>query len=257
VHGVIGLWVSAFALFLLISGLPWTAFWGGNLQTLRKLGSTEAIKQDWAVGSGEHAHHHDPAGDVTYDLSGLDRMVATVAPLALPPPVLIAPPGKDGADFTGIGKARWTARSETQNRPQRVTLTLDGETGAVLKRESFADHTPLDRIVGTGIAAHEGQLFGWLNQLLGLLTAIALIALSLSALVMWWRRRPAGVLGAPVPRAAPRLAPLLIVLITALGVLLPMLGLSLIAVLLLERLILRRLASTRRFLGLSAPLGTE
>src|SRR3546814_2706207 len=34
-HAVVGLWVSAFALFLLISGLPWATFWGGNLQTVR------------------------------------------------------------------------------------------------------------------------------------------------------------------------------------------------------------------------------
>lgn len=254
-HGVIGLWVSAFALFLLISGLPWTAFWGGNLQALRKLGSTEAIKQDWAVGSGGHAghaHDRDPAGVVAYDLSGLDRMVATVAPLALPPPVLIAPPGKDGADFTGIGKTSWTARSETQNRPQRVTLTLDSETGAVLKRESFADGTLLDRIVGTGIAAHEGQLFGWPNQLLGLFTAIALTTLSLSALVMWLRRRPMGKLGAPAPAARQHLSILLAAAIAAIAVLLPLFGLSLLLVLALERALLRRLTAARHWLGLSS-----
>ena len=35
----------------------------------------------------------------------------------------------------------------------------------------------LDRIVGIGVAAHEGQLFGWFNQLLGLLTAIGYMTL--------------------------------------------------------------------------------
>ena len=52
----------------------------------------------------------------------------------------------------------------------------------------------MDRIVGVGIAAHEGQLFGWPNQLLGLLTAVGLILLCASGLIMWWRRREQGVL---------------------------------------------------------------
>ena len=55
----------------------------------------------------------------------------------------------------------------------------------------------IDQIVGVGIAAHEGQLFAPLNQVLGVLTALGLITLCVSAFVMWRRRAPEGVLGAP------------------------------------------------------------
>ena len=60
-------------------------------------------------------------------------------------------------------------------------------------------------VVGVGIAAHEGQLFAPLNQVLGVLTALGLITLCVSAFVMWRRRAPEGVLGAPppIPRATP------------------------------------------------------
>jgi hypothetical protein len=51
-------------------------------------------------------------------------------------------------------------------------------------------------MVGTGMAAHEGQLFGISNQLLGLFTVIGLLLLSASAVILWWRRRTVGVLGA-------------------------------------------------------------
>jgi hypothetical protein len=51
-------------------------------------------------------------------------------------------------------------------------------------------------MVGTGMAAHEGQLFGISNQLLGLFTVIGLLLLSASAVILWWRRRAVGVLGA-------------------------------------------------------------
>lgn len=251
-HGVVGFWVSAFALFLLVSGLPWTSFWGGNLQALRSLASSAEVRQEWSTGGGHAGHAAEPgvAGDVAYDLAALDRIVPVVAPMNLPPPVVIAPPGKDGADWSGIGKPHWTARSDTQNRPRRVTLGFD-ESGTVVQRTTFADGKLLDRIVGTGTAAHEGQLFGWPNQLLGLLTALGLITLSISALLMWLKRRPAGLLGAPPAPARSALTAGLLVSIALIGLLLPMFGLSLLVVLLLERLLLRRIPRVRLFLGLS------
>jgi uncharacterized iron-regulated membrane protein len=180
----------------------------------------------------------------TFDADALDRLVPVVSALHLPPPVLIAPPS--------AASAQWTARSDTQDRPQRVALTLDGERGAVLTRKEFREQPLLDRIIGTGVAAHEGQLFGWLNQLLGVLTALGLITLVVSSLTMWWTRRPAGTLGAPPGVAGERVGAPLIALAVLFGVLLPLLGVSLIAVLVIERVLLRRIAPLRDFLGIAA-----
>jgi len=113
---------------------------------------------------------------------------------ALQPPVSIALPS--GANVT------WTAKSDTQNRPLRVELTLDGAQPAIVSRHDFSQRPLLDRVIDTGVAAHEGQLFAPLNQLLGLFTAVSLWLVCISAIVMWWRRRPAGVLGAPPPSPA-------------------------------------------------------
>jgi uncharacterized iron-regulated membrane protein len=254
-HGVVGFWVSAFALFLLLSGLPWTKFWGSNLKALREVGSTIEVRQDWSTGAapkidraamsagGEHDHHqHMAAMHHHADLAAIDRVVTSVAALQLAPPVLVVPPSDGGAN--------WSARSDAQNRPLRVTLQIDGASGAIVQRQDFAQRPLLDRIIGTGVAAHEGQLFGWFNQALGVLTALGLILLCVSALIMWWKRRPDSVLGAPLPLSRPRFALCFITLLLVLGVALPMLGLSMIAVLLIERLLLRRLPQTRVFLGL-------
>src|SRR3546814_3517087 len=86
----------------------------------------------------------------SFDAAALDRLVPVFAALQWPPPVLVAPPS--------AASAQWTARSDTQNRPQRVSLTLDGASGQIVKRIDFNQRPMLDRIIGTGVAAHEGQL---------------------------------------------------------------------------------------------------
>jgi uncharacterized iron-regulated membrane protein len=108
----------------------------------------------------------------------------------------------------------------------------------------------IDRAVGVGIAAHEGQLFGPFNQILGLITAFGLILLSTSAVILWWRRRNVGLLGAPVPTGRPRWTFALVAAIVALAVYLPAMGFSLVFVVLLERFVLSRIASVSRWLGL-------
>lgn len=157
-------------------------------------------------------------------------------------PVLIAPPS--------LAHAGWTAKSDTQNRPLRVELELDGARAAIVSRHDFSERSLLDRVIGVGIAAHEGQLFAPLNQFLGLFTAVSLWLVSISALVMWWRRRPTGALGAPAPVAGAPLAIGVIALIVLLGIALPMLGVTLLIVWGVERTLLRRWRAARTFLSL-------
>lgn len=264
VHAVTALWVSFFALFLLISGLPWTSSWGGMLTSLRALATP--VEQPWTTGTTSelkareaantpatdpHAQHHmhmdhamppPEAGGLV-----LDRLVPIAIGLHLAPPVLIAPPS--------VAAAHWTVRSDAQNRPLRVTLDLDAGSGAIVGRNGFAEQPLLDRVIGVTTAAHEGQLFPPVNQLLGLFTACGLLTVSISAIVMWWRRRPDGVLGAPSPRKDGPFAAGLFVVIAVIGVLLPLFGTTLLLVLLAERLILRRHEPTRKFLGLAGQQG--
>ncbi|MEQ1526899.1 MAG: PepSY domain-containing protein [Gallionella sp.] len=285
-HAVTGLWISFFVLFLLISGLPWAKSWGGLLKEVRQIGVVQKVQQDWTTGRSseladrklmntpaaedktagdEHADHshshanHDhshapamPSSKPAVDYSPLDRLIATVQPLNLASPVLISPPSKKMPSWAGGGAAKdWTARSDAQNRPLRVNLTLDAATGEIKSRKNFADKPLLDRIIGYGIAIHEGQLFGWFNQLLGVVTALGLLLMMASAVVLWWRRRSPGTLGAPNPsHAVPKFAYGLMVTLVVLGVLLPFLGITMIIVWLLERWVLRRIPVASNFLGL-------
>jgi uncharacterized iron-regulated membrane protein len=142
----------------------------------------------------------------------------------------------------------------TANRPLRVDLVLDGTSGAIKSRQDFRNRHLIDRVVGIGIAAHEGRLFGWPNQLLGLIAAVGLLLLSVSSVILWWRRRESGALGAPKALVSPRLSLGFLTVVVAFGIYLPLFGISLLAVLLLELLVLRRIPKLRDWLGLQEPV---
>ena len=248
-HGVTAFWVSGLALFLLVSGLPWAKSWGSLLKEVRQQTSGHSVRTDWPIGAGESvAHEH--AGHVqgesnaaasTFDPAALDRVVASAHALALEPPVLVAPPARNAA--------RWTAKSDASNRPRRADAELDAD-GTVVSRKPFSERPLVDRMIGYGVAAHEGQLFGALNQALGVFTALGLIVVCVSAVRLWWKRRPGGELGARARIGSRRVPVALFVLIVALAIVLPLLGITLIAVVLVERVALRRIAPAARFLGL-------
>ncbi|MBA4748790.1 MAG: PepSY domain-containing protein [Sphingopyxis sp.] len=278
-HSVTGFWVSTLALVLLVTGLPWASVWGDAFKAVRSATGTMQGPQDWATraGSGSamaqpelaaapvgtvppgHKHHdHDHATVGDADITAtpqpavpLSSTVTRAQAESLAFPVVVQPPGISGR-FGAPASEHWVVRSDAQNRPLRVTIQYSAITGNEVGRETFAEQHIIDRAVGYGIAWHEGQLFGWINQAIGVLTALALITVAVTGTLMWWRRRPEGVLGAPPVPAMPdgMLMRGLVAILIGLAILLPVLALSLLAVFLLERLVLRFTVGGRRWLGL-------
>jgi uncharacterized iron-regulated membrane protein len=251
IHAVTGVWVSGFAIILLISGLPWTNVWGDAFKAIRVATGTAPIIQDWSQGrSRDHAdmgdrtqsdHVGHEVGNPIYT-ANLDDIVASARASQLQPPVVVFPPDAKNKD--------WRAISQTQNRPLGATVKFDAVDGAFLGKQVFGDKHPIDQAIGIGIALHEGQLLGPLNQAIGLLTAFGLMLLSVSAFVMWRKRAPNGVLGAPPPLPNQRIGFGLCILIIGFGVFLPVMGASLLLIALLERFILVRIPAVRIWLGL-------
>ena len=241
-HAVTGFWISIFALFFLLSALPWTKVWGGALkQAQAYFTSTEG---DWTTGpASEHAmHHHEFAMASADPAVGFDLVAAQAAKQDLAAPVLLIPPsGK---------QPRWTIKSDSQDRTARRSVEIDPASGEVTSLSGFADRPLIDRIVGVTTSMHEGHLFGPLNQLFGLVTGLSLCLMAVSAAAMWLTRKRPG-LGAPPPMTEARWAPLAGACVLVVAVLLPTLGVSLAAIMLLEWLVLRRIAPVARWLGLA------
>jgi uncharacterized iron-regulated membrane protein len=247
-HAVVGMWVSVFALFLLVSGLPWAMVWGNAFKNVRAWTGTAAISQDWTVSSRDDhsmhaAHDAEAAAHQGHGGASIDTIIANARALNLAAPVIVTPPtARDPV---------WWIKSNAQNRPSREDVALAADTGAEIRRDTFGEKHIIDQIVGVGIAAHEGQLFAPLNQVLGVLTALGLITLCASAFVMWRRRAPEGVLGAPPPIPDARVGWGLAALIVVCGLLLPVLGISLLLIGAVEWGVLRRWPSARQWLGMA------
>jgi uncharacterized iron-regulated membrane protein len=226
-HAVTGVWISSLALFLLITAQPWTFLAGNLIGKVR--GWAAPAPTEWTLGGEDpHAQHRRAAAAAAVPTPlTVDEVIARIAPLHLEPPVRLYLPSGN--------QPHWRVRSETQNRPKVRELELDSMSGALLHENRFADKSALDKAIHVGIAAHEGQLFGLPNQLLGLATALGLITLCVSAIVMWWRRRPSGSLGYPAPRVAEfHVGTPLKIAIAALALLVPMLGASILLLWLIE-----------------------
>lgn len=254
IHAVTGVWISSLALFLLITALPWTQVWGQAFKEVRRMAAPAAAPADWPTAGARtppedlHAEHRGMKGMAGHDhlMPGQYALLNTIVPQAqamnLAYPALVSPPGGRSTS--------WVAKSDSQDRPLREEHRFDAE-GRPTSHTDFNDKPVLDKVVGIGVAAHEGQLFGLPNQLLGLIAAFGMATLSVSGVVMWWTRRPQDRLGAPEKLDDRPLSIGLGLLVLAFAVFLPVMGISLAIVIALDRLVFPFILGLRTWLGLA------
>jgi uncharacterized iron-regulated membrane protein len=229
---------------------------------VRSIAVTTVAEQDWSAGSEadaqatarldagartmiEHSEHDGVTMPRMADsLGALDILVPHTKALHLAGPIEISPPS--------VMEGIWTVKSNAPNRPLRTTIEMDSHTGTIFSREDFEQRPFIDRVVGYGIALHEGAYFGLANQLAGLATVSGLFLLAVSSVTIWWKRRPRGGLGAPPPQGVIRHSWLLVSVVVGLGFLVPLFGISLAFTVIVERCLLRRLNKAPHFLGLRA-----
>jgi len=121
-----------------------------------------------------------------------------------------------------------------------ATLHVDQYTGKVLADVRWQDYSPVARATELGVMLHEGKMFGPLNQIVIALMCLMILLGSVSGLVMWWKRRPEGGLGVPPLRHdLPRWKTAVVVML-ALGLVFPLVGVSMVLMWVLDNLMVRR-----------------
>ncbi len=258
-HGLVGAVAGAGLLTLLVTGLPWTGLWGEKVQTF----ATERGSSMWSTDPGAlsnptstldeslpHGHQQDvpwaqgdspvpdaPARDGERSVANVDTAIAVADRQGLRHPMTVALPAPEDTTgvFSVIGYA-FDAPSDER------TVHVGRYGGEVESTYGFDDYPLLAKVVSQGIGLHEGRSLGMWSFWGAALMCLAVTFMCVTGPLMWWRRRPRGTerVGAPRGRMPVRATPLLVVGLVGLGLFLPLFGVSLLVVLLLDRLVLRR-----------------
>jgi uncharacterized iron-regulated membrane protein len=265
-HGLVGAFVGVGLLTLLVTGLPWTGFWGEKVQTF----ATERGSSMWSTDPGAlsdptstldeslpHSHQQDvpwaqadseipqsapPEGERS--VANVDTALAVAEQQGLRHPMTVALPAPD--DTTGV----FSVIGDAFDAPSdEKTVHVGRYGGEVVSTYGFDDYPLLAKVVSQGIGLHEGRSLGLWSFWGAALMCLAVIFMCITGPLMWWRRRPrtAARMGAPRGRLPVRATPLLAVAMVALALFLPIFGISLLAVLMLDQLVLRRVPALSRW----------
>lgn len=245
-HAVTGIFVGGFILFLAATGMPWSTVWGSKVNELANghnfgypngvrvnvpMSEVRLAERDKTSWSLEQARL-PLSGESEASAIGLDRAVATFQSLGLAPGFAVNPP----SDPRGV----YTGSVYPDDLSQQRVVHLDQYSGEPLLDMSYDDYGPLGQTLEWGINVHMGQQYGMANQLILALACGGIILLCVSSATMWWKRRPSGRLGVPpLPGDTSKLRGVLALLAIG-GVIFPLVGGTLILMVLLDALWIRR-----------------
>ncbi|KVP35411.1 PepSY-associated TM helix domain-containing protein [Burkholderia ubonensis] len=285
IHATAGIWLAAGAVAFILTGLPWSGSWGKYFKALAatvnlgepqgawgglplrssRAGAAPAGTETRVAAPAGHRHDggdsmpgmvmddlplsqtpwavgnvpvpHSPSAPTPAPLT-LDRAIAIVAGLGVTSGYTLALPA--GAD--GVLTASYFPADPKAER----TIYIDQYSGAVLKDIRYDDYGAVSQAVSYGTSLHMGRYFGLANQIVCAALSLGLAAMAVTGAVMWWKRRPAGKLGAPArERDAPPMRAWIAGLVL-LGIVFPLMGMTIVAVWLVDRLLFGRAARAAR-----------
>ncbi|MEZ5799052.1 MAG: PepSY domain-containing protein [Paracoccaceae bacterium] len=268
-HTALGAWISLILVFFLISGLSWAGIWGGKfvqawstfpaekwdnvpLSDLTHASMNHTAKEvvPWAMEQTPLPASGSAAG-VAGIAEGQPVSLETVAALARSIGFdgrfqLAVPAGETGVWTISRDSMSWDSTDPTSDR----TVHVDQYSGRILADVGFADYSAYGKAMSVGIPLHMGLMGTW-NAVLNIGICLVLIVVALSSVAMWWQRRPSGaarLVAPPRPDEVP-FARGAILITLALALAFPVLGLTLLAMLALDLLVLSPIPALKRALS--------
>jgi uncharacterized iron-regulated membrane protein len=255
-HAVTGVLAGAVIVFLAVTGMPWSMVWGSNVHkwvavsglgaprppqdvTPRFLltlpvagGGTQGHEthggipeRPWGLQKVPVPHSHAAGGQEI----GIDAAAARFEALGVLKPYGLQPPESEKGAY---------AANYTPDKIENIRLVyLDQYSGELISETRYADYGPGAKAIEWGIFVHQGLQYGEVNRVIMLAGCIAILALAVSAVTMWWKRRPRGSLGAP-PRGG-HAERFVLGAIAVVGVLYPLTGLSFLAAVAIDAVVAR------------------
>ena len=266
-HAVTGVFVGGALVFLAITGMPWSVLWGNQVNQwvnghnfgypagvrvqmpMSQQRLSDAGPTAWSLeqarmpksahegheeheGHAEHAGHGNTTPKASPDALDLNQAIAVFERLGIAPGYTVNPPKGP----TGV----YTASVYPNDLTQQRVIHIDQYSGRPLIDMRYADYGPLGRWLEWGINVHLGQEFGVPNQAVLVIACLGIVLLCVSACVMWWKRRPTGALGVPPLPGDRRTLQVVVALLALGGIAFPLVGASLVVMLMLDRLLVTR-----------------
>ena len=223
-HSCVAVWFSVVLLFFLVTALPWTKFWGETILPVIETATNQTSPAGFSTGGASIAQ-------LTAALPAVDDVVETARRRAVP--------GTLDVKLAPWPNAPLFVANVHANPSQDRTVLAEAGSGRLLGDFRSHDLPAIPRFVAFGIHVHQGD-FGLPSLWLNTAFAVSLIWLSATGVLSWWIRRPRGRLSAPAAAGVP---PPRWVLATAAAVcvLLPLLGASVLCLLIIDRTLRRPL----------------
>lgn len=142
----------------------------------------------------------------------------------------------------------WTINQDTMNSDAKnpfedKTVHVDRYTGKVLAKVTFDDYSLAGKTMALGIPIHMGLVTIW-NLLINTLICLCVIVLCITGVVMWWKRRPSSagftLSAPPMPKNLPHWKNAILIMLI-LSLVFPLVGITLISVLILDILVLSKI----------------
>jgi uncharacterized iron-regulated membrane protein len=293
-HAVTGVMFAFFIFAFMITGLVWTGVWGAKFNSAVAdmghpveygyYGEAEApsVMRDelpngqspWLFGnlpvttpSQRLVTGPDQIGTAANDGGRLSWAPGAPAPMDAVihnaqqelgrGSLYVFPPAADDPEASWFAGKWYDTDGKTNRSPTDLGgAYLDQYSGQVIKTVAFGDATTSAQAVEWGIALHEGRAWGIWSQLIALAGTLSLLVSVASSLVMWRKRRPKGV-GSPRKEPDRRIGFGILAVIAGLGILFPLLGLSMVFILTLEFFVLRRVKPVARAFGFIEPTAPD
>jgi uncharacterized iron-regulated membrane protein len=259
IHAVLGLVLAVPLIIIVVTGIPWSVFTGSKIAQFAAdhpdWGRTElrynppqsdVDEIPWATRSMDqpasehkgHAGHHSDQGasDQIEGQKSIEEIITAAGENNIPRPFSIVFPTDETGVFT-VSKGSNTGVTGLDVDPyEETTAYFNQYSGEMIAQIDFEDYGIIGKWFTWGIPLHEGHLFGMANKILNLLVCIAFLTAIAMGFLSWMKRLKPGEAKGPKRISKPWSIGVVVTL-AALGMLMPLFGLSVLVIFIVETVI--------------------
>ncbi|MGG4443720.1 PepSY-associated TM helix domain-containing protein [Brevibacillus fortis] len=256
-HALVGTIITIPMIVIIFTGLPWSALMGNfiysaaqenpsiGIPLLQQQPPTSDMSEiPWATRKNEeptssqsHAHHGDmPSMSNNSNMISIKQLMHEIEMEHISRPYSIIYPRSEDGVFN-VSKGSNTGVTGLDVSPyDEITTYFDQYNGKLISKVGYEEYGILAKWFTWGIPLHEGHLFGWPNKLMNLAVCLLFLLVIFWGFKTWLSRKKEGSFSAP-PKVSSGISSSFIVFMVILGVIMPLFGLSLIVVAIIEGII--------------------